>query len=125
MANASDKEGGFPMNQVQMLAERAIGPGHLQILQEHGLTVVPKVMIDQLKQLQGQDILFIEGRPLLVRPVSPGEELALLPAMKEEWLDKLEGIIHLAGRDIRQSDLDEIVLLATELKASIVALRGG
>lgn len=61
------------MKTIRQQAEDAIGPGHLRTLEKHGLTVIPKTLMDWFINLQDEDVLFLEGRPLLVSPASPND----------------------------------------------------
>lgn len=57
------------------LAEHIIGRRNVQKLQEHGLTVVPLQLINQLKTVKERQVIIIEGAVLTVEP------------LKEEHLD--------------------------------------
>lgn len=58
---------------MRTVAERTVGPEPIEKLEQQGLTVIPKVLIDQLRELKGEEILIIEGRAILVRPASPND----------------------------------------------------
>lgn|GEM_PF-6784105 len=56
------------MSQTIKWAERAIGTQNVRELQEHGLTVVPLKLIEQLKTVKAQQTIVIEGVALTVMP---------------------------------------------------------
>jgi riboflavin synthase alpha subunit len=56
------------VSQLQKWAEQAIGSRNVRKLQEHGLTVVPAKLIEQLKSVKVQQNIVIEGVALTVMP---------------------------------------------------------
>jgi hypothetical protein len=56
------------LSQTIKWAERAIGTQNVRELQEHGLTVVPLKLIEQLKTVKAQQTIVIEGVALTVMP---------------------------------------------------------
>ncbi|MEK3882399.1 hypothetical protein [Paenibacillus sp. PL2-23] len=63
------------MSQLIKWAEQAIGRRNVRKLHEHGLTVVPTQMVEQLKTIKEQQTIVLEGVALTVKP------------FKEEHLD--------------------------------------
>ncbi|MGI2294149.1 hypothetical protein [Paenibacillus sp. GXUN7292] len=59
------------MSQLNKWAQKAIGSRNLRKLQEHGLTVVPLQLMNQLKTVKEQQTVIIEGVALTVRPLQP------------------------------------------------------
>lgn len=55
-------------------AERALrNSGHIRILNEQGLEVIPKALMDELRNVEEENILIIEGRAIVIKLASPND----------------------------------------------------
>jgi ketopantoate reductase len=66
-------------------AANIIGHRNVQKLQEHGLTVVPSQMIEQLKTITGQQLIIIDGVAVTVQRFDSEAHLETIVAGYESW----------------------------------------
>lgn len=56
------------MSQLTKWAQQAIGRRNVRKLKEHGLTVVPLQMVEQMKTIKEQQTIILEGVALTIMP---------------------------------------------------------
>lgn len=61
------------MHEFKMVAGSILSFEKLRLLEEAGLTVIPKAAIERLKKCQDEEVLIVGERPIVIRSASPND----------------------------------------------------
>ncbi|MBO9609182.1 MAG: hypothetical protein J7639_24725 [Paenibacillaceae bacterium] len=61
------------MHEIKMIAGSIISYEKLRLMDEAGLTVIPKAILEQLRNCQDEDVMILAGKAIVIRAASPGD----------------------------------------------------